>query len=96
MPCERKPDIPRNCLACGAPIERKRFPSGLLETYSRYVIRTTCGHKCRAKAYPSPWAAGRSSEPVGSRSKSPAAHSHHLGRIDVGYQPTQFEEDEWR
>lgn len=50
MPCERKPDLDHRCERCGALIVRKRFPSGLLETYGRYVIRRTCGRTCQKRA----------------------------------------------
>lgn len=49
MPCERKPDLDHHCERCGARIVRKRFPSGLLETYGQYVIRRTCGRTCQTK-----------------------------------------------
>jgi hypothetical protein len=43
----QKPDIPgKTCKGCGKSLTRRRYASGQLENYDRYLVRQHCSRAC--------------------------------------------------
>ena len=45
--CAAGQGLGKTCLKCGAPIVRKRFPNGRLETPKLFLRRSYCGQQCK-------------------------------------------------
>ena len=55
MPMPRKPTPEKYCEVCGTKLERKRLPSGQLESLFHFGRRKYCNQRCMAKGFTGRW-----------------------------------------
>ena len=57
-PYRQKPAPEKSCEACGRPLERKRYPSGVLESMLHFGRRKFCNQRCMSRSFRGRWKEG--------------------------------------